>query len=269
MTESLIDVNGQGACFLDYDGDGRLDVYLANGSSRSLDRAGKPPHDYLLKNQGDGTFADVTKSTGLGDTSWSSGCAVGDYDNDGDADPYLTNYGPNKLYRNTDGVFTELSKKAGVGGPEWTPPKWSMGAAFADVDNDGDLDLFVANFTAFDPDTPPPPPTDESPCRLNQDFHFGPGTATVYTRVAPNTTSFRAEPCTSPPPIGARARPSAHRRWLSGLNGAPADTAPAKPFWSQKLLILARATLPTGHRQRPDPPQHVAKQPPVQMSLRQ
>ena len=103
----------------------------------------------------------------------------------------------------------------------------------------------------------------------NQDFHFGPGTATVYTRVAPNTTSFRAEPCTSPPPIGARARPSAHRRWLSGLNGAPADTAPAKPFWSQKLLILARATLPTGHRQRPDPPQHVAKQPPVQMSLRQ
>ena len=104
---------------------------------------------------------------------------------------------------------------------------------------------------------------------LNQDFHFGPGTATVYTRVAPNTTSFRAEPCTSPPPIGARARPSAHRRWLSGLNGAPADTAPAKPFWSQKLLILARATLPTGHRQRPDPPQHVAKQPPVQMSLRQ
>ena len=172
VTESLMDVNGQGACFLDYDGDGRLDIYMANGSSRSLDRAGKPPHDYLLKNQGDGTFADVTESAGLGDTSWSSGCAVGDYDNDGDADLYVTNYGPNKLYRNTDGVFTEASKEAGVGGPEWTPPKWSMGAAFADVDNDGDLDLFVANFTAFDPDTPPPPPTDESPCRLNPHFQF-------------------------------------------------------------------------------------------------
>ena len=117
VTESLIDVNGQGACFLDYDGDGRLDVYLANGSSRSLDRAGKPPHDYLLKNQGDGTFADVTKSTGLGDTSWSSGCAVGDYDNDGDADFYLTNYGPNKLYRNTDGVFTEVSNGGRRGRP--------------------------------------------------------------------------------------------------------------------------------------------------------
>ena len=117
VTESLMDVNGQGACFLDYDGDGRLDIYMANGSSRSLDRAGKPPHDYLLKNQGDGTFADVTESAGLGDTSWSSGCAVGDYDNDGDADLYVTNYGPNKLYRNTDGVFTEASKEAGVGGP--------------------------------------------------------------------------------------------------------------------------------------------------------
>ena len=77
VTESLVDVNGQGACFLDYDGDGLLDVYLANGSSRSLDRAGNPPHDYLLRNQGNGTFSDVTEITGLGDENWSSGCAVG------------------------------------------------------------------------------------------------------------------------------------------------------------------------------------------------
>ena len=166
VTESLIDVNGQGACFLDYDGDGLLDIYLVNGSSRSMDRAGEPPHDYLLKNQGDGTFANVTKSAGLGDTNWSSGCAVGDYDNDGDSDLYLTNYGPNKLYRNVAGAFTEVSGEAGVGGPRWTPPKWSMGAAFADIDNDGDLDLYVANFTAFDVETFAPPPTIESPCRL-------------------------------------------------------------------------------------------------------
>ncbi len=166
VTESLVDVNGQGACFLDYDGDGLLDIYLANGSSRSLDRAGEPPHDYLLKNQGDGTFANVTKSAGLGDTNWSSGCTVGDYDNDGDSDLYLTNYGANKLYRNVDGAFTEVSGEAGVSGPEWTPPKWSMGAAFADIDNDGDLDLYVANFTAFDLETFAPPPTIESPCRL-------------------------------------------------------------------------------------------------------
>ena len=166
VTESLVDVNGQGACFLDYDGDGLLDVYLANGSSRSLDRAGNPPHDYLLRNQGDGTFSDVTKVAGLGDKSWSSGCAVGDYDNDGDPDVYLTNYGPNKLYRNRAGSFSDVSGEAGVTGPELRPAKWSMGAAFADIDNDGDLDLYVTNFTAFDPERFVPPPTAESPCQL-------------------------------------------------------------------------------------------------------
>lgn len=166
VTESLVDVNGQGACFLDYDGDGLLDVYLANGSSRSLNRIGNPPRDYLLRNQGDGTFSDVTTTAGLGDRNWSSGCAVGDYDNDGDPDLYLTNYGPNKLYRNRAGTFSDVSDEAGVTGPEWVPPKWSMGAAFADVDNDGDLDLYVANFTAFDPERFVPPPTVESPCQL-------------------------------------------------------------------------------------------------------
>ena len=108
-TQSLVDVNGQGACFLDYDGDGLLDLYLANGSSQSLDHAGTPPHDYLLSNQGDGTFSDVTRIAGLGDEAWSSGCAVGDYDNDGDPDIYLTNYGPNKLYRNEVGYFSDVS----------------------------------------------------------------------------------------------------------------------------------------------------------------
>ena len=166
VTESLIDVNGQGACFLDYDGDGLLDVYLANGSSRSLEGAGNPPQDYLLRNQGDGTFTDVTTIAGLGDRHWSSGCTVGDYDNDGDPDLYLTNYGPNKLYQNQAGSFSEVSGEAGVSGPEWTPPKWSMGAAFADIDNDGDLDLYVANFTAFDPERFVPPPTVASPCQL-------------------------------------------------------------------------------------------------------
>lgn len=166
VTASLVDVNGQGACFLDYDGDGFLDVYLANGSSRSLDRAGNPPHDYLLRNQGDGTFLDVTKTAGLGDENWSSGCAVGDYDNDGDPDVYLTNYGPNKLYRNQAGSFSEVSAEAGVSGPEWIPPKWSMGAAFADVDNDGDLDLYVANFTALDPGRIVSSPTVAGPCQL-------------------------------------------------------------------------------------------------------
>ena len=166
VTESLLDVNGQGACFLDYDGDGHLDVYLANGSSRAMDSAGNAPADYLLRNEGDGTFSDVTQAAGLGDTSWSSGCAVGDFDNDGDQDLYLTNYGPNRLYRNDGETFRDISEAAGVSGPDWNPAKWSMGAAFADIDNDGDLDLFVANFTVFDPETSPPSPTEDSPCKL-------------------------------------------------------------------------------------------------------
>ena len=166
VTESLLDVNGQGACFFDYDSDGHLDVYLANGSSRALDLAGKPPTDYLLRNEGDGTFSDVTRAAGLGDSRWSSGCAIGDFDNDGAQDLYLTNYGPNRLYRNENGTFRDVSAVAGVSGPDWDPAKWSMGAAFADIDGDGDLDLFVANFTVFDPETSPPAPTEDSPCKL-------------------------------------------------------------------------------------------------------
>lgn len=165
VTKSLLDVNGQGACFLDYDSDGKLDVYLANGSSRTLDSAGTAPTDYLLRNEGDGTFRDVTLEAGLGDTNWSSGCAIGDFDNDGDPDLYLTNYGPNRLYRNDGGTFRDVSQAAGVTGPDWKPPKWSMGAAFADIDNDGDLDLFVTNFTVFNPEMSPPP-TEDSPCKL-------------------------------------------------------------------------------------------------------
>ena len=135
VTEYLIDVNGEGAGFLDYDNDGDQDLYLVNGSSRSLQKAGRPPHDYLLRNNGDGTFSDVTNQAGLGDTEWSSGCAVGDFNNDGFVDLYVTNYGPNKLYRNNgDGTFTDVSEASGVAtlrdGP--APPSGDRGAPEAD-----------------------------------------------------------------------------------------------------------------------------------------
>src|SRR5947208_13265502 len=167
LTEYLIDVNGEGAAFVDYNNDGYQDIYLVNGSSRKLEKAGHPPHDYLLRNNGDGTFTDVTKQAHLGDTAWSSGVAVGDYNNDGFLDLYVTNYGPNKLYRNNgDGTFTDVSEAAGVAGPKWGIPKWSMGAAFGDYDNDGYLDLFVTNFCAFNYQKDLPAPHPDSPCKM-------------------------------------------------------------------------------------------------------
>jgi len=166
VTEYLIDVKAGGACFFDYDNDGYQDIFLVNGSSRKDEKEGHLPHDYLLHNNGDGTFADVTAKAHLGDSGWHAGCAVGDYDNDGYLDLFLTNYGPNKLYRNNgDGTFADVTAAAGVAGPTWNPPKWSMGAAFGDIDNDGFLDLYVTNFVAFDYQKLPPPKPN-SPCTM-------------------------------------------------------------------------------------------------------
>ncbi|HVN79757.1 MAG TPA: CRTAC1 family protein [Terriglobia bacterium] len=167
VTEYQIDVNGQGAAFFDYDNDGFQDIYLVNGSSRKSIKSGKLPHDYLLHNNGDGTFTDVTEKAHLGDTEWSSGVAVGDYDNDGYLDLYVTNFGPNKLYHNNgDGTFTEVGEKAGVADPKWGFPKWSMGAAFGDIDNDGYLDLYVCNYVDFNYQEDRPPPSINSPCKM-------------------------------------------------------------------------------------------------------
>jgi hypothetical protein len=151
--DDIIDSLGAGAAWLDYDGDGDPDLYLAQGARRG--RLDEAPPDRLYRNDtgpdGKTRFTDATVAAGLGDTLWSFGVAVGDYDNDGDPDIYLCNWGANRLYRNNgDGTFTDVAAASGV-----DDPSFSVGAAWSDVDGDGDLDLYVANYVVFDFDRYP------------------------------------------------------------------------------------------------------------------
>ncbi len=143
----ILEAKGPGVCLLDYDNDGWLDIYLVNGSTYDA-LAGKetPPHAALFHNNHDGTFTDVTQIAGVTNDRWGYGCAVGDFDNDGWPDLYVTNYGENRLYRNNhDGTFTDEAVKAGV-----TIGTWSTGATFGDYDGDGHLDLFVDGYAQID-----------------------------------------------------------------------------------------------------------------------
>jgi len=133
-----------GAAFFDYDNDGDVDLYITNGSSFDGFAPGQHPSNTLYRND-DGRFADVTVAAAVGDTSWSMGCAVADYDNDGQVDLYVSNYGRNTLYRNRgDGRFADQTLAAGVG-----HEGWGTGVSFGDYDRDGDVDLYVANYIDF------------------------------------------------------------------------------------------------------------------------
>ncbi|PYT03135.1 MAG: CRTAC1 family protein [Acidobacteria bacterium] len=135
-----------GVALFDYDNDGLLDIYFVNSLTVDMVKSGGKTRSALYHNNGDGTFTDVTDRAGVGDVGWGMGAAVGDYNNDGFDDLYVTCLGQNHLFRNNgDGTFTDVSAKAGVG-----DPRWSTGAAFVDYDNDGRLDLFVANYVDFD-----------------------------------------------------------------------------------------------------------------------
>jgi hypothetical protein len=141
-----------GVGFLDFDNDGWIDIYLVNGSTLAAEKDGSnEASDRLFRNTGNGTFADVTARSKLGDTSWGMGVAAADVNNDGFEDLYITNYGPNRLYLNRgDGTFRDFSAWSGAAGSAW-----SSSAAFADYDQDGDLDLYVTNYLEFNPDELP------------------------------------------------------------------------------------------------------------------
>jgi hypothetical protein len=143
-----------GVAMFDYDNDGRLDLYFVNGAALSdpmkegqqPDKSDPKYWNRLYHNNGDGTFTDVTEKAGVRGHSFGMGVAAGDYDNDGHADLYVTNYGRNILYHNNgDGTFTDVTDKAGVAGGGWC-----VGACFVDYDRDGRLDLIVSRYVEWD-----------------------------------------------------------------------------------------------------------------------
>ena len=147
---NLVESVGGGAVFLDYDQDGHIDLYLSNGAFLDGFSEGQPKTltNHLYRNMGDGTYEDVTKGAGVGHEGFGMGMSVGDYNNDGYPDIYITNYGPNVLYHNNgNGTFRDVSKQAGIAGNAC-----SVGAVWLDYDNDGLIDVYVGNYIQFDPD---------------------------------------------------------------------------------------------------------------------
>jgi hypothetical protein len=142
----IMETVSAGLALFDYDGDGDIDIYFLNGAPLSGTNVAEAPQNALYRNDGGFRFSDVTESAGVGDTGYGLGVVAGDYDNDGDLDLYLNNYGPNVLYRNNgDGTFADVTQAAGVANGH----KVGAGACFLDMDKDGDLDLYVANYLEF------------------------------------------------------------------------------------------------------------------------
>lgn len=166
----IVEAMGCGAAFLDYDNDGWLDILLLTGSRWKNAPPGAT--NRLYKNNRDGTFKDVTANSGLGLEGWFSGITVGDYNNDGLEDIFLTGWPRNYLFRNNgDGTFTDVTKEAGLLHPR---PRWGAGCTWVDIDRDGHLDLFVSNYVKFDPERIPQAGTDETCNFKNVKINCGP-----------------------------------------------------------------------------------------------
>ncbi|MDE2928515.1 MAG: CRTAC1 family protein [Acidobacteriota bacterium] len=150
----LLEVDGGGIAWIDYDRDGWPDLYLVNGGRWEELLTGKRTvSNALFRNNGDGTFSDVTAQARVGGNHWGMGAAVADVDNDGWPDLYVCNFGPNALFRNNgDGTFTDIASRSGT-----DDPRWGSSAAFADYDGDGRLDMYLTNYVKFDHHRPPAP----------------------------------------------------------------------------------------------------------------
>jgi hypothetical protein len=150
----IMEANGCGCAFIDYDNDGWMDLFVLSGTRLE----GNPPEatNRLYKNNRDGTFTDVTEKAGLTAVGWANGVCVGDYNNDGFDDIFCTNFGQNRLFRNNgDGTFTDVTKQAGL--LDTGPARWGAGCAWVDYNRDGHLDLFVSNYIRFSFEHAPAP----------------------------------------------------------------------------------------------------------------
>jgi hypothetical protein len=226
----LLEEMGGGAAFFDYDQDGWLDIFLVNGTSFDAAAAGKQPTSYLFHNNRDGTFTDVTREAGLTRTGWGQGCCVGDYDNDGYDDLFVSYWGKNVLYHNNgDGTFTDVSEEAGVAGESG---RWGAGCCFLDYDRDGRLDLFVANYVRFDPAQSPPP--GGSPLCVYNNIKvpcgpqgFGGGSNVLYHNRGDGTFEDVSEESGIANPRGVAAAAFVDKNWRPagsfGMGAAAAD----------------------------------------------
>jgi len=157
----LLETTGTGVAAIDYDRDGWLDLFFVNGSTLEGFPPAQAPTNHLYRNKHDGTFEDVTAKAGLAASGWGQGACVGDYDNDGYDDLFVSYWGQNRLYHNrADGTFEDVTRSAGLTNAR---TRWGTGCAFVDYDRDGRLDLFVANYIDLDLATAPTP--DSGLCR--------------------------------------------------------------------------------------------------------
>ncbi len=150
----IIEANGTGVAFIDFDRDGRQDIFLVNGSRLEGFHGSAPPTNHLYRNEGNGKFRDVTREAGMLLSGWGNGVCVGDIDNDRYEDLYVTYWGKNALFRNDRGKFVDIAEKSGVAGDG---KQWSSGCTFLDYDRDGFLDLLVTSYQTFDLEKTPAP----------------------------------------------------------------------------------------------------------------